>query len=86
MKLFKLTKTMPQNWFNDVHKAITEAQEHSDINKIRDGLEQQREDFFLSHRDDWATCLLIAYCSLRYRFLTHKINLDTKKRTLKITK
>lgn len=73
MRLFKLTKKMPDNWFNDTHKAITDATTHTELTSLQTALEADMNSYYVSHKDKAALWLLLAYCRLRYRLLTSQI-------------
>lgn len=73
MKLFRITKKMPGNWFNDTHRAITEAETHTELYSMQTAIEADINNFYVSNKDKAAMWLLLAYCRLRYRLLTNQI-------------
>lgn len=73
MKLFRITKQMPDNWFNDTHRAITQAETHTDLCSMQTAIEADINSFYVSNKDKAAMWLLLAYCRLRYRLLTNQI-------------
>lgn len=70
MGLFKIAKKLTNDWYQETHTAITNANTHTDINEIKRALEEQRRDFFISRSTEDALWLLIAYCDLRFKHLT----------------
>lgn len=72
MRLFKLTKDLPQNWFNDTHKAITEAETLGDLDLLKMAIEDNLYRFYVSKKDKAGLMLLLAYCNLRYQLLNNK--------------
>lgn len=76
MRLFKITKRLPVNWFNRLHVTITAADDMQ-LGFIKTHLVKQSQDFMLSKRDRMATLLLIKYCEVREKWSKRKLNITT---------
>lgn len=84
--IFRLTRQLPNGWFNDVHRAITEATTHTELDKLRNAIEEEANDFFTSRRDRAAFSLLYAWANIRYRHLTAKMYRNSKLRVSEFNK
>lgn len=73
MKLFRLTKQMPANWFNDTHRAISECTEHSELESMERAIMGDLNSFYISHKDKAGLMLLLAWCKLKHRLLTNEM-------------
>lgn len=71
MKLFRITKKMPNDWFNRTHKAVTEITDITEVRLMKEALLSQYNDFYVSNKDKAATLLLVAYCNLREHHMTN---------------
>lgn len=73
MKL-RLTKELPNGWFQDIHRNITDATELSHLEDLRRGIENEAESFWISRIDRAGLGILYAYAMLRIKHLTARIN------------
>lgn len=72
MRLFKLTKELPVNWFNDTHQAITESETIGQLDLLKSAIEDNLSSFYISNRDKAGLMMLLAYCNLRYQLLKNQ--------------
>lgn len=73
MKL-RLTKELPNGWFQDIHRNITDATELSHLEDLRRGIENEAESFWISRIDRAGLSILYTYAMLRTHHLTLRQN------------
>lgn len=73
MKL-RLTKELPNGWFQDIHRNITDATELSHLEDLRRGIENEAESFWISRIDRLGLGILYTYANYRYQHMIQRLN------------
>lgn len=77
MKL-RLTKELPNGWFQDIHRSITDATELSQLEGLRRGIEDEANSFWISRIDRLGLGILYTYANYRYQHMVLRLQRKNK--------